>query len=119
MDPHDAARIEGILAARNVPEPYASTLRAAGCGDLADDSRLSLTLLWIAADDLTSFGALNHSMGGTVGIASGRIRDFVNTLRVGGYLAVDRDYGRWDHGFALTEHGAFAAEILRSARRVN
>ena len=119
MHHDDATCIEAIVSARRLARGCESALRGAGCPELAADSRLCITLLWIAAADLSTFEALNHSMGGTVGLASGRIRKFVNDLREGSYVTVDRDFGRIDYGFALTDKGWLAAEILRSASRKN
>jgi hypothetical protein len=119
MQRHDVECLETIASEKQLSEPCEAALRAAGCGKLADDWRLCLTLLWIAAVDVTSFEGLNHSMGGTLGIASGAIRSFVNGLRVDSYLAVGPDYGRIDYGIALTAEGRLAAEVLRTTRRAN
>jgi hypothetical protein len=119
MHHDDATCLEAMMSAMKLTEGCERALRGAGCPELAGDSRLCITLLWIAAAEVKTFEGLNHSMGGTVGLASGRIRKFVNDLRDGSYLAVDRDFGGFDYELALTGKGWFAAEILRSAPRKN
>ena len=114
----DAALIEAI-ATDKLSEAHADALRSAGCGELADDWRLALTLLWIAASEVTSFEGLNESMGGTVGLGTGRILDFLDGLRAGSYLVGDRDRRRFDHDFALTAKGRLAADLLRADQHKN
>jgi len=115
VDDADAARIDEIMAARAVPEPYATALREVDCGELVDDWRLCITLLWIVADDMSRFGQLNGSMG----IASGRIRTLLDSLRAGGYLVGDHGDHQLPGHFALTTKGRLSADVLRARQRIN
>ena len=118
MDSHDAACLDAMISGREVPDPFASALRAVECHELVDDWRLCVTLLWIAADDVTSFDALNESMGRSLSLGTGFIRRCLRGLHDGSYLAGQLPR-RFAYDLSMTAKGSLAVEVLRAGRYEN